>query len=122
MQSELCVVHLLLVICAKDAVSARKMWKIVILCNLLSALSTARPLVNLGDTDNNQELSIENINNIKISFDLVTAFILFILVIAVWGLHSKYKRLFLELSTSVNNLRCQLNNHVSKNKRKQSQL
>ena len=85
----------------------------IILVVQLASVSS-RPLLKIGeDVDNsdvNSSITITNSNELIIGFDLVISFIIFLIIISVFGLHCKYRKLFLQMSTSLINLRCQVSN------------
>ena len=85
---------------------------IILVVQLVSVSS--RPLLKIGEdvvnSDVNSSISITNSNELIIGFDLVISFIIFLIIISVFGLHWKYKKLFLQMSTSLVNLRCQVSN------------
>ena len=85
---------------------------IILVVQLVSV--SPRPLLKIGeDVDNsdvNSSITITNSNELIIGFDLVISFIIFLIIISVFGLHCKYRKLFLQMSTSLINLRCQVSN------------
>ena len=89
----------------------------IILVVQLASVSS-RPLLKIGEdvvnSDVSNSISITNSNELKIGFDLVISCVTFLIVISVFGLHWKYKKLFLQMSTSLVNLRCQVSNMAIK--------
>ena len=89
---------------------------IILVVQLVSVSS--RPLLKIGEdvvnSDVNSSITITNSNELIIGFDLVISFIIFLIIISVFGLHCKYKKLFLQMSTSLVNLRCQVSNMAIK--------
>ena len=96
---------------------------IILVVQLVSV--SPRPLLKIGeDVDNsdvNSSITITNSNELIIGFDLVISFITFLIVISVFGLHWKYKKLFLQISTSLVNLRCQVSNMATRRDSQQNQ-
>ena len=86
---------------------------------------SSRPVLQIGDNDVNNDvnnsISIVNTNELKIGFDLVLSCVTFLIVVSVFGLHQKYKKLFLQISTSLINLRCQVSNMATRRESQQDQ-
>ena len=85
-----------------------------VLFSIILLSVSSRPVLKIGEdvvnSDVNSSISITNSNELIIGFDLVISFIIFLIIISVFGLHWKYKKLFLQMSTSLVNLRCQVSN------------
>ena len=96
-----------------------------VLFNMVILSVSSRPSLQIGSSDGNNDvtnkISIVNSNELKTGFDLVLACVIFIIVVSIFGLHQKYKRLFLEISTSLVNLRCQVSNMATRRQSQQGQ-
>ena len=96
-----------------------------VLFSIIILSVSSRPVLQIGENDVNNDvnnsISIVNTNELKIGFDLVLSCVTFLIVVSVFGLHQKYKKLFLQISTSLINLRCQVSNMATRRESQQDQ-